>query len=135
MDKEPAFKRVIVEANSLIFDEGEPGDAVYLICSGLVEIRKGVRGSNPQVLATLGKGEVLGELALFDDRPRMAAAVALRKTELAAISRDEFHERMKTMDPMLRRIILVLVKRVRQMADEFMIRKSEVNWADWRRKK
>lgn len=135
MNKPSAFKRLTVEANSLIFDEGEPGDAAYLICNGLVEIRKGVHGSNPLTLATLGKGETLGELALFDDRPRMAAAVAVRRTELAAISRDEFQERMKSMDPVLRRIILIMIKRVRRMTDEFMMRKGEIVWAGWEREK
>ena len=54
--EESAFKKVSFSANSVIFDEGDAGDAAYLIRSGWVEIRKGAQSSNPQTLAELTKG-------------------------------------------------------------------------------
>ena len=120
------------DKNKTIFDEGDEGDAAYLIVRGKVEIRKGVRTSQPQILATLSKGDVFGEMALFDNAARMAQAVALTKVETIRISRDEFHKRLDSVDPVMRTIVLYLVHRVRGMADQFMRKKSGVNWHEWR---
>ncbi len=133
--EESAFKKISFPANSVIFEEGAAGDAAYMILSGRVEIRKGTQSSNPQTLAELEKGEVLGELALFDDRPSMASAVCLTDVVAISISRKKFHDLMSTMDPAMEGIVLTMVKRVREMADEFMRRKATVGLVNWRRKK
>ncbi len=132
--EESAFKKVSFSANSVIFEEGAAGDAAYMIRSGRVEIRKGAQSSNPQILAELKKGDVVGELALFDDRPRMASAVCLTDVVAISISRKKFHELMSTMDPAMEGIVLTMVKRVREMADEFMRRKAGVDWINWKKK-
>jgi len=116
------------QANSVIFDEGDIGDAAYIIRSGEVEIRKGVRGNNPLRLAVLGKGDILGEMALFDDRPRMASAIALTNVEVIKMSKQEFLDKLSVLDPAMKGMVLTMVARVRSMADEFMRRKGHVNW-------
>jgi CRP-like cAMP-binding protein len=133
--KKSAFKKVDFAAHTVIFEEGAAGDAAYMIRSGRIDIRKGTQSSNPQTLAELGKGDVIGELALFDDRPRMASAVCLTDVVCIRISRDKFHELMSTMDPAMESIVLTMVKRVRDMADEFMRRKSDVEWINWKKNK
>lgn len=120
------FETVHYDALKVIFEEGEPGDAAYLIIRGQVEIRKGMRSSNPQTLAILSKNDIFGEMALFDDSPRMAEAMAHTKVELIAIKRDEFHRRLETIDPVFKTISLYLVGRVRHMANEFMKRKDPI---------
>ena len=130
-----AFKKIKFTSNSVIFNEGDPGDAAYMIRSGRVEIRKGTQSSNPQTLAELGKGDVVGELALFDDRPRMASAICLTDVVAISISRKKFHDLMSTMDPAMEVIVLTMVKRVREMADEFMRRKAAADWINWKRQK
>ena len=135
VDKEgfPQLTEKHFVANSTIFEEGEKGDAAYIIRSGKVEIRKGIQSANPQILAELGKGDVLGEMALFDARPRMASAIALTDVKVIQMSKDEFLERLSTMDPTMKGMVLTMVARVRKMADEFMRRKADVNWADWKK--
>lgn len=128
MAESPGFNRVTFEQNSLLFDEGQTGDAAYLITKGEVEIRTGVRGESPRVLARRGKGAIIGEMALFDNRPRMAAAIAMTPVETIKISRDEFRHRLDEMDPVMRSILLVLVKRLRQMNDEL----ADLKRMDWR---
>jgi len=128
MAESGGFQRMTFEQNSLIFDEGQAGDAAYLITDGEVEIRTGVRGESPQTLARSGKGVIIGEMALFDNQPRMAAAIAITPVEAIRISRDEFRNRLDDIDPVMRSILLVLVKRLRQMSDEL----AEFKRTDWR---
>ena len=130
-DGPSALEVISFTANTTIFDEGDPGDAAYIIRSGRVEIRKGTHGSDPVKLAELGKGDVLGELALFDGRPRMASAVALTDVTAIRMSREDFLDRLSTMDTAMKGIVLTMVSRVRKMSDEFMRRKGEVNWSNW----
>ena len=121
------LKNIRFAANTTIFEEGEKGDAAYIVLSGKVEIRKGIQSSNPQQLAILEKGEMLGEMALCDDRPRMASAIALTDVTVIGMSKEEFRERLSTMDPRMKGMVLSMVARVRKMADEFMRLKSVVD--------
>ena len=134
--KQPSFGIRKFKAKSLIFDEGDEGDYVYLIRAGRVEIRGGTRTDAPRVLATLKPGDVFGELAIFDNRPRMAAAIAVEDTAVVSISRDEFHVQLERVDPAMKVIMQMMVRRVRQMTDEFAALRSEkpdVNWSKWKR--
>lgn len=132
-DEAKQFTRLTFKKGAMLLKEGEKGDAAYIIVSGKVEIRKGVASTNPQVLGVRARGDVIGEMALFDDRPHMASAVAVADTVVNAMSRQEFHRRLEAMDPAMRGIMKLMVGRVRDMADDLMKRRGEVNWADWRR--
>lgn len=126
------FETVRHGENKVIFEEGDPGDAAYLIVRGQVEIRKGMKTSNPHTLAVLSSNDIFGEMALFDDSPRMAEAVSRTPVELVAIKRDEFNRRLDTIDPVMKTISVYLVNRVRHMADEFMKRKDP-SWGQWKK--
>ena len=126
------FGKVAFKNHEIIFDEGDVGDAAYLIISGSVEIRKGVLSDHPHSLAMLKNGEAFGEMALFDDSVRMAQAMARSDVIAIRISRDEFARRLESVDPIMRTTIFYMVKRVRDMASEFMLRKGS-DWNDWRK--
>ena len=123
-----AFGKGTIKANTTIFTEGEPGDTAFFIFFFKVEIRKGTSSDYPKVVAVLEDGDIVGEMALFDDRPRMATAVAATNLEVIPISRDDFKKRLKEMNPVMRRILMIMVSRVRGMTDEFMRRKGETKW-------
>ena len=131
MAEDFSFKRVTFATNTVIFEEGRRGKAAYLIVDGAVEIRKGTRSKNPIVLATRGKCDVIGEMALFDDRPHMAEAVAVAQTHAMAISREEFNRRVESMDPVMRGIALMMTQRMRQLADLLIEAKGNINWSEW----
>ena len=120
--------------NTFILKEGERSDAAFMIMNGKVEIRLGAFGDNPQTLAVLGKGDVIGEMSLFDDSPHMASAVSIEKTEVSALSADEFKKRVEDMDPFMRGVTKIMVNRVRQMGESMKAKKTEVNWADWNKR-
>ncbi len=124
------FEKKTFEPYEYLFKEGSPSEAAYLITSGKVEIRKGDHTSHPQTLAILEKGEVVGEMSLFDDTPPMASAIAIEETVVSAISRDEFQRRVNSMDPVMRGIFKIMVKRIRKIT-EGPRKKSKVNWSGW----
>jgi hypothetical protein len=76
---------VTVGHGSPVVTQGEPGDRYYAIADGSVEVRRdGVR------VATLGRGDGFGEIALLHDVPRTATVVALDDVSLIAIDREPF---------------------------------------------
>jgi signal transduction histidine kinase len=75
-------------AQTAIFKEGDPGDGVFFVKDGLVEISS-VVGSGRRVLSQLGPGEVFGEMAVIEHRPRSATAIAARDTDVYFLPRGE----------------------------------------------
>jgi CRP/FNR family transcriptional regulator, cyclic AMP receptor protein len=73
------------KAGETIFNEGDPAAEVYVIWSGRVGIQLGDR-----ILDTLEANEIFGEMALIDEKPRSATAVALTDVELVPISEMQF---------------------------------------------
>jgi len=135
VEDEPAqkgFETISYTKNEVIFEEGDAGLAAFLIVKGTVEIRKGMTTSNPQTLAKLQKNDIFGEMALFDDRPRMAEAIARTEVEVVAIKHDEFNRRLDAMDPVLKSMTIYLVQRVRAMSSEFM-RRKDPSWGEWKK--
>jgi len=70
-----------------IFREGATGDGVYFVKSGLVEISAGQSGR--LVFSRLGPGEIFGEMAVLEHRPRSATASAVEATEVFFLPRGE----------------------------------------------
>ena len=65
-----------------VFKNRAPGEGMYIIMRGSIKITIGTRSGNENTLAELEKGEFFGELALFDDEPRSANAIALEDCKL-----------------------------------------------------
>ena len=74
--------------DEIIFDEGEQGEAFYLVLEGQVLICR--QGEVDQPIATLGVGQFFGELALLDDAPRSAQARAADNCTLLVLFRGDF---------------------------------------------
>ena len=125
---ENGFERITVRSGDFLFNEGETGQAAYLIVSGRVEIRTGVKTDIPRTVAKPGKGDIVGEMALFDNKPRMASCIAVEDTIVIRISVKEFRARLDHTDPVMRSIINILVKRLREMSEEV----AELKRIDWR---
>ena len=76
-------------AGDEILGEGDPGDGVYIVKDGLVEISGLVSGETPRVLSQLGPGEMFGEMAVIEHRPRSATVTALKDTVVYFLPHDE----------------------------------------------
>jgi CRP-like cAMP-binding protein len=72
-------KEEVYPYGSRLFQYGDPGDKLYIILEGKVRISREVGGMGEEALAVLGAGEVFGEMALLDESPRSAGALAHEK--------------------------------------------------------
>jgi len=133
MAEDPKFKRLTFKKNDVIIKEGSVSDAAYLIVRGQVAVTKGSHGEYPRTVATLGKGNIFGEMALFDGHPHIATVTAIEDTEVSAMARDQFENLIASMDPVMKGIVAMLVSRLRQTVDELVPKAGDVNWADWRK--
>ncbi len=96
----------------LLFGEGEVGDCAYLIEEGLVEVSYGA-DQGQTVLAKLGPGELVGEMALIDGRPRTASARAVAPSRLRVITQEQFSCRLNSTDPLVRTLLRLVLERYR----------------------
>ncbi|MFN2114510.1 MAG: Crp/Fnr family transcriptional regulator [Anaerolineae bacterium] len=78
------------ERGDLIFDEGDPGNALFVVETGEVRIAKAIGDDQSLTLAVLGPGQAFGELALLDGKRRSASATALEPTKCLVVYRDDF---------------------------------------------
>jgi len=83
--------RKLFSAGELLFSEGEPCSGLHIIARGKVRIFKTSVNGREQVLAVNVPGESVAELPVFDGGPYPASAVATEDTEIAFISRRDFH--------------------------------------------
>jgi signal transduction histidine kinase len=93
-DKLAELKQVARERNFAagqeIFREGDAGDGVHIVKSGLVEISVCVSAGVRRVFSQINPGDVFGEMAVLDDQPRSASAVACEPTSVYFIPRTSF---------------------------------------------
>src|SRR6266498_3509399 len=83
------FER-IYETDELIFEEGQPGAALFLILDGKIAIEI-CRETSTTHLAVLQRGAFFGEMALLDETPRSATARALERTRTLALYRNDLN--------------------------------------------
>jgi hypothetical protein len=74
----------------IVFRQGDPGDFVYTIISGEVEVIRVDAAGRETVLARLGRGEYFGEMALVSDAPRTATVRTVTQVEAVVMARADF---------------------------------------------
>jgi CRP-like cAMP-binding protein len=97
--------------DTMIFSEGEPGDLLYIIQHGSVKIAK-VVDNNEVLLAVLKAGDIFGEMALLEAKPRAANAVAYEDCVVLAVNRANFTQMIGTQPQMIARLTTLLAERI-----------------------
>jgi CRP/FNR family transcriptional regulator, cyclic AMP receptor protein len=97
-----------------IFFEGDPGQTLCLIESGQVRIYVQNEVGQETSVALYGPGELLGELAVIDEQPRSASAVALQPSLVHVVGRDRFHYWLRESPQLSRNFLKALSARIRQ---------------------
>jgi len=105
---------VDVSPGEIVFRQGEPGDSMFLVIEGALEVVREQTG-DARVVARLGKGDIVGEMAVLTERPRTATVVATAPTSLLPVRRDELLARMRSEPDLALHIVQILVLRLRAM--------------------
>jgi EmrB/QacA subfamily drug resistance transporter len=103
-------RAVHVAAGEWLFRAGDPGDVMYVVRTGRLEVVDELSG---EVIRELGRGDALGELALLSGAPRSAAVRAARPTDLLAVERADFDELANSSIEMSRALNRVLAEQLR----------------------
>lgn len=93
-----------LKKNEILFREGDPSDAMYVIKSGKIAITKN-KGASEVILAELGPGDMLGEMAFFDNRPRSAGAKANADTVVIELPFKALNAQFKTFPEWLKAVV------------------------------
>ena len=107
-----------LSAGQTLFERGDPGDALYAIRRGQIRIATGTDEGRRRTLNLLGSGDVFGEVALFDGRPRTATAVASEATDLFVVWRRDLLALMARQPGVAVQVIELLCARIRWMSAE-----------------
>ena len=114
------LEEVNLAPGETLFYEGDEGDAVYLVVEGIVRLE-----SDGLTLNTRTAGECVGELALVDDEPHSAAAVAESSVRLLRWQRRDFQRTLDTDPEVARDIFKMLTAKLRQDVKGTVDRKRE----------
>lgn len=105
--------------DEIVFDQGEDGQALYVIMSGRVGIRRAA-ANGYEIVTELAPGAIFGDLALIDNTPRNAQARALENCELAVFFRADFLGLMETDAVIGYKISLALARLMSQRLRDWM---------------
>src|SRR5688572_18144384 len=112
-----ATRRTVTRGTTL-FRKGDPGNSLILVVSGQVKISVLSPDGREAVLNVIHPGEVLGEIALLDGRPRTADATALTDCELMTVDRRDFQPFLRDNPDVALKLIEVLCERLRHTSEQ-----------------
>ena len=102
-------ERRVIDAGEPVFFEHQAGAEMYVVVSGRLDVL-----SYGKVLETVGPGGIVGEMALIDEAPRSAAALAAEKSEVAVIPRALFLQLVQDEPAFALHVMRVLAARLRR---------------------
>lgn len=110
-------REVQFRKNAILMTEGDAGESMYVIQSGLVKVFVSDEDGKELVLYEQGPGAVIGDIALLDDEPRSASVSTLDKTTALMIGKSGFIQCLKESPEMGLGIIRSLTQRLRQATE------------------
>lgn len=106
--------------NDIIFSEHEPGEELHIIQKGKIKITK-IVDNNEVLLAVLKPGDIFGEMAILENKPRNATAISYGDSELLAVSKGNFEIMVRKNPQLGTKLITLLSERIwkayRQLAN------------------
>ena len=114
------FQRQVYDSGDQIFKEGDEGRLAYVVEEGEVEIFI-IKDDHEQVLGTVGKDGIFGEMALIDNQPRMANARTTKSTTIICVTRQMFDEKLNQADPFIRGLLKILADNNRDITSKWLM--------------
>jgi NTE family protein len=99
-----------------LFHQGDPGDAFYVVVAGSLGIYVKSPPSDQRLIAVVGEGEAVGELALISGQPRSATVTAIRDSELLRIAKSRFDFLLRKHPDLMSGLMRILVHRLRRLS-------------------
>src|SRR6516164_8229016 len=112
------MKRRKLPRGSTIFEKDDPGTGLMVVLSGSVKISVPSVDGRDIVLNIIREGEIFGEIALLDGRPRTADASAMTDCELMVIERRDFIPFLSSHPELMMKIIEILCGRLRRTSEQ-----------------
>jgi len=97
-----------------IFDEGEPGDQLFIITSGKVKLARHAPDGRENLLTIMGPSDMFGELSIFDPGPRTSAAVCVTEVTAATMDSQLLHDWIQAHPEISEQLLRVLARRLRR---------------------
>ena len=97
-----------------IFDEGEPGDTLYIIIEGKVKLARHAPDGRENLLSVMGPSDMFGELSIFDPGPRTSSAVCVTEVEAATMDSEMLRTWINDHPEISQQLLRVLARRLRR---------------------
>ncbi|MEJ6550663.1 MULTISPECIES: CRP-like cAMP-activated global transcriptional regulator GlxR [unclassified Corynebacterium] len=108
------LESVTFPRGTTIFDEGEPGDRLYIIISGKVKLARHAPDGRENLLTIMGPSDMFGELSIFDPGPRTSAAVCVTEMTAATMDSQMLHDWISDHPEISEQLLRVLARRLRR---------------------
>jgi len=100
--------------DTVVFFENEEGDSFFIIVDGRIKVTILGDDGREVILSVLGRGDFFGEMALLDNEPRSATAIAVEDTELLSLHRNDFQGVLTDNRSIMSALIKILTARLRR---------------------
>ena len=97
-----------------IFDEGEPGDRLYIITSGKIKLARHAPDGRENLLTVMGPSDMFGELSIFDPGPRTSSAVCVTEVQAATMNSELLKKWVDDHPEIAQQLLRVLARRLRR---------------------
>jgi CRP/FNR family cyclic AMP-dependent transcriptional regulator len=116
----PEFLKV--NKDMYLFEEGDEPDAMYIVKSGQISLFIS-DGTNQKVVATASPGQLIGEMALFDKKPRSATAKAVVISEVVKLPYAQLNKDLTKMPEWVQAILKKMVEKIREANNKILLEK------------
>src|SRR3989304_1109587 len=104
--------------NSVILFEDAPGDALYVVVTGLVKVVLIGEDGREVILSVLKEGDFFGEMSLVGDQPRSAHVIAMEDSNLLVVRREDFQHRLREAPGIAVGMLRAMSRRLREAAEK-----------------
>ena len=118
MANDVMIERKVFAEGDAIFKQGSTGRTAFIVQKGAVDIVHIMPDNAEKHLANVGVGAIFGEMALINDKPRMATARASEPTTVIIVTEQMFQNKLDKADPFIRGLMLILSDTIRSMSDQ-----------------
>ncbi|GAB4033393.1 patatin-like phospholipase family protein [Spirosoma gilvum] len=110
---EPKLEWVQISGGDVLFNQNDPGDAMYFVSSGRLQVFVNDREGNPRIIGEVVRGGIVGEMSILANEPLWATVVALRDSVLIKLSKEVFELLIATYPKAMININKLLIERLK----------------------